>query len=226
MNSREEKKIQTRHAFFDAVLDLCMSGQSFSSISLRQVTRKVGMVPTAFYRHFDDMESLGQALVTEELGSILTTLSHDLQIGRNRSFDRQIAKSIQLILQTVSTNPSYWQFLVSERFGGSEAVRKSIKDLIKMYAQVLGEDLALQPAFAHINSYDRILLSEAGINMLFSWIIDWLDLTYYEACDEQLDPTESKDEKQLMLHNCTRQAQMLFYGAHNWKSSEETHLTD
>jgi len=29
-----------------------------------------------------------------------------------------------------------------------------------------------------------------------------------------------------MLHNCTRQAQMLFYGAYNWKSTEETHLSD
>ena len=56
MSSREQKKLQTRHAFFNAVLDLCMTGQSFSSISLRQVTREVGVVPTAFYRHFDDMD--------------------------------------------------------------------------------------------------------------------------------------------------------------------------
>ncbi|MGP4953409.1 TetR family transcriptional regulator, partial [Psychrobacter sp. T6-1] len=35
-----------------------------------------------------------------------------------------------------------------------------------------------------------------------------------------------EEKKQLMLHNCTRQAQMLFYGAYNWKSSEETLLDD
>ncbi|WP_351079748.1 TetR family transcriptional regulator, partial [Shewanella sp. CAL98-MNA-CIBAN-0140] len=56
-----------------------MTGQSFSSISLRQVTREVGVVPTAFYRHFDDMESLGQALVVEELGGTLAILSDSLQ---------------------------------------------------------------------------------------------------------------------------------------------------
>lgn len=50
--NREQKKRQTRQAFFNAVLDLCMSGQGYSSISLRQVTREVGVVPTAFYRHF------------------------------------------------------------------------------------------------------------------------------------------------------------------------------
>ena len=177
MSSREQKKLQTRRAFFNAVLDLCMTGQSFSSISLRQVTREVGVVPTAFYRHFDDMESLGQALVLEELGSTLATLSDSLHIGRKRSFDRQIAKSIQLFLQTVSAKPRYWQFLVSERFGGSDAVRKAISNLIKMHGKILGEDLALQPAFAHINTDDRRLLAEAGVNMFFSWIIDWLELS-------------------------------------------------
>ncbi|MGM8899032.1 MULTISPECIES: TetR family transcriptional regulator [unclassified Psychrobacter] len=226
MSSREQKKLQTRRAFFNAVLDLCITGQSFSSISLRQVTREVGVVPTAFYRHFDDMESLGEALVVEELGGTLAILRDGLQIGRKRSFDRQIAKSIQLFLQTVNAQPRYWQFLVSERFGGSEAVRKAISNLIKMHGKILGEDLALQPAFTHINDYDRRLLAEAGVNMFFSWIIDWLELTYSEEHDDEMNPAEIKEKKQLMLHNCTRQAQMLFYGAYNWKSSEKTQLND
>lgn len=226
MSSREQKKLQTRRAFFNAVLDLCITGQSFSSISLRQVTREVGVVPTAFYRHFDDMESLGEALVLEELGSTLAILRDGLQIGRKRSFDRQIAKSIQLFLQTVSSQPRYWQFLVSERFGGSESVRRAISNLIKMHADILGEDLALQPAFAHINDYDLRLLAEAGINMFFSWIIDWLELTYSEVHDDEVDLIDLEEKKQLMLHNCTRQAQMLFYGAYNWKSTEETQLND
>ncbi|MGO2225764.1 MAG: TetR family transcriptional regulator [Psychrobacter celer] len=226
MSSREQKKLQTRHAFFNAVLDLCMTGQAFSSISLRQVTREVGVVPTAFYRHFDDMESLGRALVIEELGSTLAILSNSLQIGRKRSFDRQIAKSIQLFLYMVSDQPYYWQFLVSERYGGSDAVREAISDLVKNHTQNLADDLALQPAFTHINAYDRRLLAEAGINMFFSWIIDWLELTYTEDHDDEIDLNEIEKNKQLMLHNCTRQAQMLFYGAYNWKSSEETRLKD
>lgn len=226
MSSREARKLQTRRAFFNAVLDLCITGQSFSSISLRQVTREVGVVPTAFYRHFDDMESLGEALVLEELGSTLATLRDGLQIGRKRSYDRQIAKSIQMFLMTVSAQPRYWQFLVSERFGGSESVRKAVNKLMKMHVQILAEDLGIQPAFAHISDYDLRLLAEAGINMFFSWIIDWLELTYSEAHDDEADLSDIEEKKQLMLHNCTRQAQMLFYGAYNWKSTEETLLND
>ena len=226
MSSREQKKLQTRRAFFNAVLDLCMTGQSFSSISLRQIPREVGVVPTAFYRHFDDMESLGQALVIEELGGTMATLSEGLHIGKTRSFERQIAKSIQLFLQMVSEQPYYWQFLVSERFGGSEAGRNTIDKLLKLHIQSLSEDLALQPAFSHINDYDRLLLADAGINMFFSWIIDWLELTYSEDHDDEADLDEIERKKQQMQHNCTRQAQMLFYGAYNWKSTEETLLDE
>lgn len=62
--------------------------------------------------------------------------------------------------------------------------------------------------------------------MSFSWIIDWLDITYNAAADddENGDLQAAETKKQTMLHNCTRQTQMLFYGAYNWKSSEETAL--
>lgn len=227
--NREQKKRQTRQAFFNAVLDLCMNGQGYSSISLRQVTREVGVVPTAFYRHFDDMESLGKALVEDELGSALAMLREHMQLGRKRSFDRQIAKSVQLFFKAVNAQPHYWQFIASERFGGSEAVRRAISEQIATFAKIMSEDLGMQPAFEHISSEDRYLLAETGVNLSFSWIIDWLDLTYMpDLMDE--DDRPSKDEleakKQAMLHRCTRQMQMVLYGAYNWKSSEETLLDE
>lgn len=193
-----------------------MVGQSFSSISLRQTTREVGVVPTAFYRHFSDMEALGKALVEDELGQALANLRDRMQIGRQRNFERQIATSVQIFFNAVDSQPRYWQFIASERFGGSLAVRDAIKAQIEMFAQEMAADLALQPAFAHISNTDRYLLAEVGVNMSFSWIIDWLDLN-----DNVNTATENKAN---MLHRCTRQTQMLYYGAYNWKSSEQTHL--
>ncbi|MDO5652314.1 MAG: TetR family transcriptional regulator [Moraxella sp.] len=227
--SREEKKRQTRLAFYNAVLDLCMTGQGFGSISLRQVTREVGVVPTAFYRHFTDMEELGKSLVEDELGSALASLREHMQLGQTRSFDRQITKSVQLFFAAVDARPKYWQFIASERFGGSEAVRHAISNQITTFAQIMSEDLALQPSFGHISTQDRYLLAEVGVNMSFSWIMDWLDLTYAaNAGDEQGEPIADNNleaKKQEMLHRCTRQTQMLYYGAYNWKSSEETILS-
>ncbi|MFB0982436.1 MAG: TetR family transcriptional regulator, partial [Acinetobacter towneri] len=56
MSIREERKQQSRQAIIDAVLQLSASGRAFSSISLREISRQIGLVPTAFYRHFQDMD--------------------------------------------------------------------------------------------------------------------------------------------------------------------------
>ncbi|MDO4250936.1 MAG: TetR family transcriptional regulator [Moraxella sp.] len=221
--SREQKKRQTRQAFFNAVLDLCMTGQGFGSISLRQVTREVGVVPTAFYRHFTDMEELGKSLVEDELGHALAGLREHMQLGKRREFDHQIAKSVHLFFSSVDAHPRYWQFIASERFGGSDAVRRAIANQLNTFVKVMSEDLALQPAFEHISAEDRYLLAEVGVNMSFSWIIDWLDLTYnVDVEDEDYSKDDLEAKKQEMLRRCTRQTQMLYYGAYNWKSSEET----
>ena len=49
----------------DSALDLLSPERVFSSLSLREVTRGAGIAPTSFYRHFDDMNALGLALVAE-----------------------------------------------------------------------------------------------------------------------------------------------------------------
>ena len=49
----------------DAARSLMDSGRGFGSLSLREVARCAGIVPTGFYRHFDDMDALGLALVAE-----------------------------------------------------------------------------------------------------------------------------------------------------------------
>ena len=49
--SRQEQKERTREAILNAALDLSRD-HGFAQISLRQVAREAGIVPTAFYRHF------------------------------------------------------------------------------------------------------------------------------------------------------------------------------
>ena len=60
--TRGERKERTRRAILDAALELSEE-QTFAALSLRQVAREVGIVPTAFYRHFASLDDLGLALV-------------------------------------------------------------------------------------------------------------------------------------------------------------------
>src|SRR3546814_6535931 len=82
---RGARKHMTRERLLDAALTRMNDGHSFPSISLREVTREAGVVPTAFYRHFLDMDELGLALV-EECGLTLRRLLREVrkagEIGR------------------------------------------------------------------------------------------------------------------------------------------------
>src|SRR5258705_7849212 len=55
--SREERKEATRRAIVAASLRL-LEDRSFAALSLREVTREAGLVPAAFYRHFETLEGL------------------------------------------------------------------------------------------------------------------------------------------------------------------------
>src|SRR5699024_5769620 len=67
--SREERKEATRRAIVAAALKL-LGDRSFGGLSLREVTREAGIVPGAFYRHFESMEALGLALIDESFRTL------------------------------------------------------------------------------------------------------------------------------------------------------------
>ena len=195
MTSRDLQKRQTRQAFFQSVLALSMSGHAFSSISLRQISREVGVVPTAFYRHFQDLNELGTCLVNEELGVALKNLREHLGLGHTRTRDGQIAASVRFFLESVS-----------ECYGGNLAVQSALDEQISLFAKIMTDDLALQPAFGHLNQEVRLLIADMGVNMYFSWVYKWLR---FDSTDEA--------GKQAYLARCTKQAQVLFYGVSNWR---------
>ena len=71
--TRGERKERTRQAIMDATLALC-EDSSLVALSLRQVAKEVGIVPTAFYRHFASIEDLGLALVEDSFVSLRAML--------------------------------------------------------------------------------------------------------------------------------------------------------
>ena len=63
--NRAQQKEKTRRLIIDAAFRLLSQERSYSSLSLREVTREAGIAPNSFYRHFEDMEELGLTLVDE-----------------------------------------------------------------------------------------------------------------------------------------------------------------
>ena len=113
--SREERKEATRRAIIAAALKL-LQDRSFSSLSLREVTREVVIVPAAFYRHFESMEALGLVLIDESFRTLRDTL-RGARTGRLDP-NRVIESSVETVIASITDRREHWRFIYRERSGG------------------------------------------------------------------------------------------------------------
>lgn len=139
---RQAQKQKTRQALLDAALEL-LEHQSLSSLGLREVTRAVGVAPTAFYRHFDSTAELGVALVEEALGSLHETIT--TMLTTTGSNEERLGRTVELIACLVRTHPSHVRFIARERHGGVQRVRDAIGGQLARFAEEVAEGLAADP---------------------------------------------------------------------------------
>lgn len=131
MVTRAEQKALTRGALIDSVLRIIGDGANFASISLREVTKTAGLVPTSFYRHFDDMDELGLAVV-DELGLDLRRLMRgsldvdlpldDVVQGLAYGYETYVHGAADLVA-----------FVNQARTGGSPRVRAAIAHELEFF---------------------------------------------------------------------------------------------
>ncbi|NUF11144.1 TetR family transcriptional regulator [Acinetobacter oleivorans] len=211
MSIRDERKQQSRQALLDAALHLSTSGRSFSSISLREVAREVGLVPTAFYRHFQDMDELGKELV-DQVALHLKSVLHQLGQSYLQHKSTKTQTSIELFVQAVNHSPKQWQFMISERWGGSETVRAAIAREIEFLIEDLTTDLTKLENFKHIQQpQDLNVLSTILTNMSFTWAMTWLNLS------KQYQGEQLKLQQAAFIENASTQVRLLFRGIANWE---------
>jgi len=140
--SRSEQKQKTRRALLDAAFGLLSVERVFSSLSLREVTRAAGIAPTSFYRHFDDMNDLGIALV-EEAGLSLRQL---LRKARSRIVDQGTAidVSVDTFMEYIISHPNHFRLLLREHSGNAQEFRAAIKLEVNYFVTELEQDLVLR----------------------------------------------------------------------------------
>ncbi|OTG85196.1 TetR family transcriptional regulator [Acinetobacter sp. ANC 4648] len=211
MSIRDERKQQSRQALLDAALRLSTSGRSFSSISLREVAREVGLVPTAFYRHFQDMDELGKELV-DQVALDLKTILHQLGQTYLNQPKTKTKASLELFFSAVDQNPAPWIFMIAERWGGAEAVRHAISREIDYLNQDFATDLEKIDSVQHFhNMHDLKVLSNILINLSFTWAMSWISLV------RQTPSIELELEKMALKNQTVTQIQLIFRGISNWE---------
>ena len=161
--SRQERKQRTRQDLLQAALRL-LEDQSFSGLSLREVTREAGVVPTAFYRHFDNMEELGLALIDESF----RTLREMIRAARAdpSTFEHVIANSVEILVRHVHENRLHFTFIARERFSGVASIRHAIRTEIRLFASDLATDLVRFPYMKEWSSEDLHVMAGLIVNAM------------------------------------------------------------
>lgn len=213
MSIRDERKQQSRQALLDAALRLSTSGRSFSSISLREVAREVGLVPTAFYRHFQDMDELGQELV-DQVALYLKTVLHQLGQGLAHP-DAKAETSMELFFEAIDLNTQPWIFMIAERWGGAEVVRRAIAREIEFLNSDLANDLQKFEIVQNFHQADDLkMLSNILINLCFTWAMSWISL------GRQYSGMELELQKLVLKKQSITQIRLIFKGILNWNNTE------
>ncbi|GGW19701.1 transcriptional regulator [Streptomyces capoamus] len=200
---RQAQKQKTRQAFLDAALAL-LEEQSLSSLGLREVTRAVGVAPTAFYRHFRSTADLGVALVDEALGSLHPMVR--TTVSTTGDSEERITRAVELIARHVEAYPAHVRFIARERHGGVQPVREAIRSQLVRFAEEVKAELAKDPEAAGWSDDDLLMLAHLYVDQML--ITASLFLETLEA---------PREERERVTQLATRQLRLISIGRSHWR---------
>ncbi|MET7454890.1 TetR family transcriptional regulator [Streptomyces sp. NPDC005574] len=198
---RQAQKQKTRQSLLDAALTL-LEEQSLSSLGLREVTRAVGVAPTAFYRHFRSTEDLGVALVEEALGSLHPMIRTTVSTAGDS--DERIVRAVELIAGHVDAYPAHVRFIARERHGGVQPVREAIREQLARFAEEVRNELAKDPESAGWNDDDLLMLAHLYVDQMLITASLFL---------EALEAPEKRDH---VTRLATQQMRLISLGRRHW----------
>lgn len=186
---RAQQKEKTRRALIDAAFSQLSAQKSFSSLSLREVSRQAGIAPTSFYRHFSDMNELGLTMV-DEAGLTLRQLMRQARerIAKGGSV---IHTSVDTFMEFIENNSNVFRLLLHERSGTSQAFRLAVyrenQHFIAELADYLCRASGLRPELARIQA-------DALVTIVFNAGAEALD-----SSKEQREELSLRTKTQLRL---------------------------
>lgn len=203
-NRRDARKQHTRQQLMQAALTLVGQGRGFTSLSLREVTREIGVVPASFYRHFKDMDELGLALVEE--GGV--TLRRLLREARRSGFPPKdmLHNSVLVYKRYLEQNRLMFAFIVGERSGGSPVIRKAIRREEEHFVHEMAHDMRELGTVPGLSGQTVELICSLVVSTMLNAANDILDLP----------AGRQQDERELVAH-FVQQLRLIFLGARLWR---------
>jgi AcrR family transcriptional regulator len=210
--TQAERRRDTRQGLLDAALLQIEAGESFDALSLRSVARAAGVVPTAFYRHFDSMDELGLALVDESfrtLRAMLREAREDLQP------QDLIRRSVEILVEHVREHRQHFLFVVRVSYTGNVVLRHAVRNEIRLFTSELATDLARFPVLREWTTADLQMLAGLLVNTMISTVSAMLDV-----------PVAAPDAEAEIAQNAEKQLRMIMLGVPRWRSHPRSRSSD
>jgi AcrR family transcriptional regulator len=203
--SRQERKQRTRAALLNSALEL-LADRGFASLSLREVTKRAGIVPTAFYRHFGSMDELGVALVEEAM----RTLRRMIRAARDgvTSYAGLISASVAILIEHVRAHEDHFRFLTRERYGGAGPVHHAIAAELKLFASELAVDLARFDNLREWSTEDLHMMADLIVTAMLSTVVELIEARPRDA---------ETDER--IVRTARKRLRLIVLGAASWRST-------
>jgi AcrR family transcriptional regulator len=200
--TRGERKEVTRRAIIAAALKL-LDERNFSALSLREVTREAGIVPAAFYRHFESMDALGLVLIDESFRS----LREMLRSARTDKLDpnRMIESTVEILTASVTRQREHWRFIVRERSSGVAVLRYAIRAEIRLITAELATDLARFPGLNAWSTEDLNIRAGLFVNSMI-------------IIAEAIEDAPDADAITEITRTAVKQMRMITVGVTGWRS--------
>lgn len=200
-----------KRALIDAALRLASSRRSLSSLGLRELAREAALNPNTFYRHFDDVDDLGLAIIRD----IATQLRQPLRDLRREAAERAQSgqgaadvpfgldlergqrvtrETVRLFFDFVERNPQAFIIGVRELHGPSPVLRASLARVMDEFGEDMAEDIRQFHLLPEVDEGELKQLSRLISRQLFQQSLDYL-----ECPPERREEVCALAERQILL---------------------------
>jgi len=181
-----------KRALIDAALRLASTRRSLSSLGLRELAREAGLNPNTFYRHFDDVDDLGLAIIRDiaiQLRQPLRDLRReaaeraqpgagDANLPFGLDLDRGLRvtrETVRLFFDFVESHPEAFIIGMRELHGPSPVLRAALARVMDEFGEDMAEDIRQLHLLPDVDEGELNQLSRLISRQLFQQSLDYLE---------------------------------------------------
>lgn len=200
-----------KRRLMSAALRLAARSRSLHALSLRELAREAGLNPNTFYRHFANVDALGQAIIEELVLGLRRPLRQQrlraaLAAGRGnetgaveartlrvRSARIMTRETVALFFDYVLQNPAGFIIGIRELHGCSPVLRQALRQAMEDFARDLTDDSLRLGLIPGKTPQPAHLVSRIIVRQMFELSLDYIEYP------QQRDQTREQAEAMILM---------------------------